>query len=180
MTNKNLLLKLKGRTAVFIDWANVYNWKKELKKEIDLKKLYKYLKSYKEVKQIKFYFGTDHTHPASFDFLKEVRDIGYNVVTKDVKFLRVYNDERTTFIWKRKCDFDLELGLDAFKLTEKYESFIVFSGDGDFRTLYDRLIKKGKQIIVIYMYGHLGREIWDMKRGIYKASFKKLKTDLYK
>lgn len=34
--NKNKFrFKLEGKTAVFIDWANVYGWKKSLKKEID-------------------------------------------------------------------------------------------------------------------------------------------------
>jgi len=66
-------LKLKGKTAVFIDWANVYNWKSSLKK-IENNKI---------------------------------------------------------IAWKRKCDFDLEIGLDCFEGLEKYDGFIFFSGDGD-------------------------------------------------
>lgn len=172
--------KLKGKTAVFIDWANVYKWKDELRKEIDPVKLLSYLKTYKEIKHIRFYFGTDNTHPASAEFLKGMKKIGYVVITKDVKFLKVYDKNKTTFIWKRKCDFDLEMGLDAFELMQKFNSYIFFSGDGDLKTLYDRLIKRRKQIIVVYMYGHLGREIWQMKRGIFKASIKKLGVDVYK
>jgi len=177
---KKFSLKLKGKTAVFIDWANVYYWKDELKKEVDPKKLLNYLKTYKQIKQGRFYFGTDPSHPASSEFLMEMRKLGYIIVTKEVKFLKVYNEERTKFIWKRKCDFDLEIGLDAFELIDKFDSFIFFSGDGDLKTLYERLIKRRKQVIVIYMYGHLGREIWEMKRGIFKAAIKKLGVDLYK
>lgn len=173
-------LKLKGKTAVFIDWANVYYWKDELKKEIDLKKLFNYLKSYKEVKDIRFYFGTDLTHPASKEFLKEAKQVGYQVITKKVKFLKIYDEEKRNFIWKRKCDFDLEIGLDAFERLDKFNSFIIFSGDGDFATLYLRLIKRKKQVIVVYMYGHLGREIWEMKKGLFKVSIKKLGVDVYK
>jgi len=29
------------------------------------------------------------------------------------------------------------------------------------------------------MYGHLGREVWNLKRGIFKASIKKLGVDVY-
>ena len=177
---KQRILKFRGKTAVFIDWANVYYWKETLKKEVDPKKLFEYLQSYDNVKQLRFYFGTDQSHPASAAFLNEIRQLGYEVVTKDVKFLKKYNEERTEYIWVRKCDFDLEIGLDCFEQLDDFDSFIFFSGDGDFATLYKRLIKRNKQVVVIYMYGRLGREIWEMKKGIFKASIKKLKVDLYK
>jgi len=167
-------LKLRGSTAIFIDWANVYNWKESLKKEVNPAKIFKYLKKYPEITEIRFYFGTDKTHPASADFLKEMRKIGYTVITKDVKFLKVYNDEGSQFVWKRKCDLDLEIGLDAIELAESFETFIFFSGDGDFRTLYERLIKLKKQVVVVYMYGHLGREVWELKRELFKVALKKL------
>jgi hypothetical protein len=38
------ILKLKGKTAVFVDWANVHGWEEKLKWKIDLKRLYQYLK----------------------------------------------------------------------------------------------------------------------------------------
>ncbi len=171
-------LKLKGKTAVFIDWANVYHWRDSLKKDIDLKKLFKYLKTYSRVKEVNFYFGTDR-HPASREQIKQAREIGCRVVTKPVKYLPK-KTEKGEIVWIRKCDFDLEIGLDCFERLDKFTSFIFFSGDGDFATLYKRLIKRKKQVIVIYMYGYLGREVWNIKRGIFKASIKKLKTDLYK
>jgi hypothetical protein len=34
---KKQSLKLKGKTAVFIDWANVYHWNKVLKNSVSLK-----------------------------------------------------------------------------------------------------------------------------------------------
>jgi uncharacterized LabA/DUF88 family protein len=177
--DKKFRLKLKGKTAVFIDWANVYYWKNELKKEIDPKKLFDYLKSYKEIKEINLYFGSDSTHPASDEFLKKTAKIGYRVITKKVKFLKIYSENRQSFIWKRKCDFDLEIGLDCFEKLDKFDCFLFFSGDGDFATLYQRLIKRRKQVIVVYMYGHLGREIWEIRKGIFKASILKLRTDLF-
>ena len=132
-------LRLKGQVAVFIDWANVYNWKTSLKKEIDPKALFKYLKNYPQIKEINFYFGTD-SHPASRQFLKEIKSIGYRVVTKPVKYLPI--KDGGILIWRRKCDFDLEIGLDCFEKLNQFDGFIFFSGDGDFATLYRRLIKK--------------------------------------
>lgn len=171
-------LKLKGKTAVFVDWANVYNWKDSLKWEIDLQKLFKCLQSYPKIKEVSFYFGTDR-HPASKEQIRQAQKIGYRVVTKPVKYLPKKTEKGET-IWIRKCDFDLEIGLDCFERLDKFEGLVFFSGDGDFATLYKRLIKRKKQVIVVYMYGHLGREVWKIKRGIFKASIKKLKVDLYK
>jgi len=169
---------LKGKTAVFVDWANVYKWRDSLKKDIDLRKLFDYLKTYSQIKEVSFYFGTDR-HPASKEQIRQAKKIGYRAVTKPVKYLPK-KIEKGKIFWYRKCDFDLEIGLDSFERLDKFDGFIFFSGDGDFATLYKRLIKRKKQVIVIYMYGHLGREIWEMKKGIFKASIKKLRTDLYK
>ena len=180
MTEKKFELKLNGNTCVMVDWANVYGWSHNLKKEVDESKLFKYLKTYKQIEKINFYFGEDKTKPKSKEFLNRVKKIGYDLVSKEVKFIKIFDDIGKNFILKRKCDFDLEIGLDTMELVDKYQTFIFFSGDGDFRTLYDRLIKKGKFVVVVYMYGCLGREIWEMKRGIFKASVLKLETDIFK
>ena len=71
MGSQELKLKLRGKTAVFIDWANVYGWKKSLKKEVDAVKLFEYLKEYKEIINIHLYFGKD-SHPKSAEFLENV------------------------------------------------------------------------------------------------------------
>lgn len=74
---------------------------------------------------------------------------------------------------------DLELGLDAYELADKFESFIFFSGDGDLKTLYERLIARRKQVIVVYVSNRLGREIWALKKGIFKVELPKF-GDVYK
>jgi uncharacterized LabA/DUF88 family protein len=165
-------LKLKGKTAVFVDWANVYYWKDSLKWEIDLGRLFKYLKSYKDIREINFYFGTD-VHPASKEQIKQAQKIGFRVITKPVKYLPKITESGEVF-WIRKCDFDLEIGLDCFERLSKFDSFIFFSGDGDFATLYQRLIRKKKQVIVVYVRCRLGREIWEMKKGIFKVELPRL------
>ncbi|MBU1031483.1 NYN domain-containing protein, partial [Patescibacteria group bacterium] len=202
-------LKLRGKTAVYIDWANVHGWKKSLKKEVDPKKLFKELKYYQEIKKIIFYYGLDR-HPKSNQFLNFIRRIGFNVISKDVKYIPVSLDTshfknlakeiknslvsvknlKTEDIEKilqilsrkvlqRKCDFDIEIALDCFEHLNKHDSFIFLSGDGDFEPLYKMLIKLHKQVIVIYAHGHLGREVWNMKKGIYKRAVDALGIDLF-
>lgn len=160
-------INLKGQTAVFVDWANVYGWKKTLKSEIDIVSLYKYLKSYKEIAEIYLYFGKDK-HPKSEEFLKQAEKIGYKVISKPVKYILIEN-EKLEEIYRRKCDFDMEVCIDAHKkIVENFKSFVFFTGDGDFEPLYKLLIELNKQVIVVYTKGHLGREIWNMKKGIFK------------
>ena len=164
-------LNLRDKVGVYIDWANVYGWRRVLKKEVDPKKLYRYLKGYKQIKEINFYFGTD-VHPKSEIFLDKVKKIGYKLITKPVKYLKIKTDKG--WVGVRKCDFDLEIGLDCFEELDKLDGFVIFSGDGDFATLYKRLIKKGKQVIVVYGHGHLGKEVWEIKEGIYKVKLPRL------
>lgn len=158
---------------MFIDWANVYGWKKSLKSEVDISILYKYLKTYKEIKDIYLYFGKDN-HPKSGEFLSEAEKIGYKVITKPVKYIFV-EDFKKQKVYRRKCDFDMEVCIDVHqKVSEEVESFVFFTGDGDFEPLYKLLIKLNKQVIVVYTAGHLGREIWDITKGLFKIQIKNL------
>lgn len=170
---KNFELRLNGKTCVLIDWANVYGWKGELKREPDEEKIIRYLGEYKQIKEVRFYFGKDKT-TQSERFLNKIKKVGYKLISKEVKYVKVFDDYGKNFILKRKCDFDLEIGLDVLEMINNYDSFIFFSGDGDFATLYQRLIKKNKQVIVVYVKNRLGREIWAMKKGLFKVELPRL------
>ena len=164
-------LKLLGKALVLVDWANVYRWRDSLKKEVDAKLLYKSLKKYGEIKEIHLYHGEDDNEKSKL-FLIEMREVGYKVISKPVKYVRfIMNGKEVS---QRKCDFDLEIGLDCFENIDKYDSFVILSGDGDYATLYERLIGHKKQVIVVYASAHLGREIWQMKKGIFKIEIDRL------
>lgn len=165
---KKQLLKLKGKTAAFVDWANVYHWKKVLKDSFDIKILFDYLRSYKLIKEINFYFGEDE-HPKSKKFLEKTKKIGFRVITKKVKYI-IVGKVGSTIVRERKCDFDIEICMDVYRLLEEgYQSFLFFTGDGDFAPLYRFLLEKKKQVLVIYEKGFLGREVWEIDRGIFKT-----------
>lgn len=210
MKLNNFSLKLKGKTAVFIDWANVYGWTKSLKKEVNPQKLYNYLKDYKEIKQISFYYGEDK-HPKSKEFLIVVKKVGFNVISKEVKYIPVSLDSShfknvareiknslasiknlkaqdiekilqilSRKVLRRKCDFDMEISIDTHKaITDNFETFLFFSGDGDFAPLYRFLINLHKQVIVIYAHGHMGKEIYQIKKGIFTKAVDKLGVNLF-
>ena len=164
MSRKRQVLRFNGDTVVFVDWANVFGWQKELKKVIEPEGVFELFSDNSLVRGVNFYFGTDN-NIKSRDFLSNAKKIGFNVITKDVKYIKI----KDTDITQRKCDFDLEIGLDCLENIDKYKTFVFLSGDGDFATLYERLIAKGKQVIVVYEQGHLGKEVWDIKKGVFKT-----------
>ncbi len=171
--NKNKQLILKGKGMAYIDWANVYGWKKSLNKEINPEKLFEYLKRYERIMDIRFYFGTDNNEKSHI-FLGKMKDIGYKIITKPVKYIFVTKVEDQK-IYRRKCDFDMEACIDVHQaIKENFDTFIFFTGDGDYEPLYRMLVSLHKQVIVVYAKGHLGREIWDIKRGLFKAQLKNL------
>ncbi len=164
------VLKLRGKAVVFIDWANVYNWKKSLQRKPDYNKIFEYLKKYQEIKEINFYYGLDK-HPKSKKFLEEISKIGYQVTTKEVKYISLDGSKTS----QRKCDFDIEICMAVYQYLEKgFKTFVFFSGDGDFAPLYQYLAQKRKQVIVVFEQGHLGREVYNINKILYKLTLTKL------
>ena len=183
-TTKNTMvkaqkLKLISKAVVYIDYGNVYGWKSHLKKGVDPSILYKYLRQYSEIESLNFFYGTD-TNQKSTDFLKEITKVGYNLITKLVKYITV-GKVNNQDIKIRKCDFDIEICMNVYQdLQDKFETFIFFSGDGDFSPIYKFLINQGKKVIVIYEQGHLGREIWEIKKGVFKTRYSFLQVEKQK
>lgn len=83
MSNK--IFKLNGDTLVAIDWSNVYGWFNSLGWEIDPIKLFAHLNNYQEIYQKNFYFGEDKNNKKTYGFHQSIEDIGYNLVSKEVK-----------------------------------------------------------------------------------------------
>jgi len=93
MEEEKFKFKLKGKTLVCIDWANVYGWQENLDWKISTDKLIEYLLSYKEIFKINFYFGTDITKESQ-DFIsllqkKEEKEERFSIITKEVKYVPV-------------------------------------------------------------------------------------------
>lgn len=68
----------------------------------------------------------------------------------------------------KKCDLDVEVTVDLIKEREKYDTIIIFSGDGDLMCAV-RYLKDyyKKQCCVFGARDHIGREIFDAKAGGY-------------
>ena len=79
-------------------------------------------------------------------------------------------------VMRPKCDFDVEIARDVFNLSHDFTDLIIFSGDGDFATLAEDLISKGKRVIVVFASGRKGKEYEDFKRGIFLCPVSQLRA----
>ncbi len=171
-SQSNKQLWLSGTTCVHIDWANVYGWRHHLRQRITPRRIQKLLGLWSQVKDIHFYFGTDH-HPKSVVFLERVKKLGFVIHTKPVKYITVKHQPEVVV---RKCDFDVEITLETLKVIDQFTHFIFLSGDGDFAPLYSYLISLQKRVTIIFGEGSLGREVWQLQSSIQLVNVERIKN----
>ncbi|OSI71801.1 NYN domain-containing protein, partial [Bradyrhizobium canariense] len=69
---------------------------------------------------------------------------GYTVVTKATKEFIDASGRR-----KVKGNMDIELAVNAMELAEHIDQMVLFSGDGDFRSLVEAVQRRGVRVTVI-------------------------------
>lgn len=165
-----------GRIFSFIDFSNANKWFEKDRQDwnntlllhdekisIDLEKLKEFSDLFSEKTRI--YYGEDPKNPGSLSFTYELRRIfgKRKVVTKDIQKIKHYIEteekiyskrimkdiDGTNYLEIRKCNFDVEISVDAIKMLKHYDTFCIFSGDADFVYLHNFLKKKGKKIIIV-------------------------------
>jgi len=165
-----------GNIFSFIDFGNVNNWLSEDRQDADRKPLFDDQKLSIDIKKLKnfvdifsddsrFYYGHDPENAGSLGFIRKARDFfgKSRVFTKPIQKVRhylsdselftntrnIYNDKNGAFIFIPKCNFDVEISVDAIKLADYYDTFCLLSGDADFVHLIRFLKSRGKKIILI-------------------------------
>jgi len=96
MENKKFKLKIEKRTLLLIDWANVYGWGKSLKWEVCPKRLFNFFDRPKIIDK-RFYCGVDVNQEKSINFKIEMEEIGFNVISKEVKWAPVLLEKQVHF-----------------------------------------------------------------------------------
>lgn len=145
---------IKGKTAVFIDAANILYSQKTLGWKIDFLKLKKLFKKQTNLIGLFYFTGIVDKNQKQEGFLEKLRTYGYLVISKEVKFIK--GEKNKTIA---KGNLDVELALDAYRLRRKYKTLILFSGDSDFAYLINLLKKEGKKVIVFSTRGHISKEL---------------------
>jgi uncharacterized LabA/DUF88 family protein len=89
---KQLESLFSGRVHVYIDYANVRPWANRLKWHIDLKRLKRFFDSFDNIHAVKFYYGTLKGDSESEKRIEDAKQLGYQVRTKAVKFIKISID----------------------------------------------------------------------------------------
>jgi uncharacterized LabA/DUF88 family protein len=135
-----------NRIALFIDGANLHATARTLGFDIDFKRLLKEFEGRGSL--LRAFYYTAVFEDQEYSSLRPLTDWlssnGYTVVTKAVK-------EFTDASGRRKvtANMNIELTIDAKELAEHVDQIVLFSGDGDFRSLVEAVQRRGVRVTVI-------------------------------
>lgn len=156
-------MRNKPKASVFVDYRNYYYYLDKHAWEIDWKRFKKFLEKMFDIVGIYYYEGIAskavffHLHRRAsiqdFIYMKEekkehfnsLRQQGFKVRKKLIG--RIYDKRKRKY--KLKCNFDVELTIDALDALDNYEVCVLCSGDGDFIKLIKYLKGKHKKVIVM-------------------------------
>ena len=134
------------KIALFIDGANLYATSKTLGFDIDYRKLLKAFQ--KRGYLLRAYYYTALIEDQEYSSIRPLIDWldynGYRVITKNARELTDVAGRR-----KVKGNMDIELAVDAMELADTVDHFVIFSGDGDFRSLVEALQRRGRKVSVV-------------------------------
>ena len=135
-----------SKIALFIDGPNLYATAKTLGFDIDYKRMLKEFQSRGAL--LRAFYYTAVIEDQEFSSIRPLIDWldynGYTVVTKATKEFIDASGRR-----KVKGNMDIELAVDAMDLAEHIDQMVLFSGDGDFRSLVEAVQRRGVRVTVI-------------------------------
>ena len=134
------------KIALFIDGANLYATAKSLGFDIDYKRLLREFQSRGYLLRAFYYTAVieDQEYSSIRPLIDWLDYNGYRVVTKPTKEFVDSSGRR-----KVKGNMDIELAVDAMELAGTIDHMVLFSGDGDFRSLVEAVQRKGVRVTVV-------------------------------
>jgi uncharacterized LabA/DUF88 family protein len=134
------------KIALFIDGANLYATAKALGFDIDYKRLLKEFQSRGNLVRAFYYTAVieDQEYSSIRPLIDWLDYNGYSVVTKATKEFVDQTGRR-----KVKGNMDIELAVDAMELASHIDQMVLFSGDGDFRSLVEAVQRRGVRVLVV-------------------------------
>lgn len=133
------------RTAIFIDGPSLYATAKALEFDIDYKKLLTTYRRHGSL--IRAFYYTPLFEDAEHRFLRSLDWLAcneYTVVTKAAKqAVDAFGRQ------KMKARMDIELAVNAMEFAERIDEMVLFSGNGDFRSLIEAVQRRGVRVTVV-------------------------------
>src|SRR5262245_51927929 len=134
------------KIALFVDGANLYATAKTLGFDIDYTRLLREFQSRGYLLAPCYFTAVvEHQDYSSIRPLIDWLDYnGYTVVTKATKEFVDQSGRR-----KVKGSMDIELAVHAMEIAPHVDHIVLFSGDGDFRSLVEAIQRKGVRVTVV-------------------------------
>src|SRR3977135_4082340 len=134
------------RIALFIDGANLYSAARGLAFDIDYKRLLDLFRS--KGRLIRAFYYTALVEDQEYSSIRPLVDWldynGFAVVTQTTK--EIVDSLRRREV---KGNMDIELSVDAMEMADHIDHLVLFSGDGDFRSLVEAVQRKGVRVSVV-------------------------------
>ena len=135
-----------SKIALFIDGPNTSSAAKALGFDIDYRRLLQEFQNRGTL--LRAFYYTAVIEDQEFSSIRPLIDWldynGYTVVTKATKEFIDVSGRR-----KVKGNMDIELAVDAMELAQHANQIVLFSGDGDFRSLVEAVQRRGVRVTVI-------------------------------
>jgi uncharacterized LabA/DUF88 family protein len=147
MTRESEIMPLPTeKIALFIDGANLYATAKSLGFDVDYKRLLREFQSRGNLLRAFYYTAVieDQEYSSIRPLIDWLDYNGYSVVTKATKEFVDQTGRR-----KVKGNMDIELAVDAMELANHIDHMVLFSGDGDFRSLVEAVQRRGVRVTVV-------------------------------
>jgi uncharacterized LabA/DUF88 family protein len=134
------------RVALFIDGSNLYATAKAVGFDIDYRRLLGWFR--KHCRLVRAIYYTALMEEAEYSPVRPLIDWldynGFMVVTKPAR-------EFTDSLGRRKIkgNMDIEIAVDMMQLADSLDHVVLFSGDGDFRSLVEAVQEKGRKVSVV-------------------------------
>jgi uncharacterized LabA/DUF88 family protein len=134
-----------GKSALFIDGQSLHHAARALNFDVDFHLLLEEFDRRGSIVRA-YYYTTVSEHES--EAIRPLIDwLAYNRFTVRTKPVREYDDRDGRRRMKR--DIGIELAVDAMEMAKHIENIFLFSGDGDFRYLVERLQRQGVFTTVI-------------------------------
>lgn len=134
------------KIALFIDGANLYSATKSLGFDIDYKRLLKEFQSRGYV--LRAFYYTTLVEDTEYSSIRPLLDwLGYNGYTVVTKPAREFTDSQGRR--RIRGNMDIELAVNAMEVAAHVDHIVIFSGDGDFRSLVEAIQRKGVRVSVV-------------------------------
>ena len=134
------------RIALFIDGANLYSAARSLNVDMDFKKLIEFFRSSGIL--VRAYYYTAIVEGEEYSPIRPLVDwLDYNGFTMVTKPVKRYTD--ASGHTRTKGNMDVEIAVDMLSMAPNIDHAVLFSGDGDFRSLVEAVQDKGVRVSVV-------------------------------